>query len=1239
MLQKEIFRRNRFNREQEDVIEHEKHLSNEQIEWFLEPRDVTQRTDSRDQLFDQLSRHVATCAKCQRLVSMHAEWNRNLNGLRDTRVADRTRECPADGALFNLAAGIASEGESEDLLTHASQCNHCGPLLRDSMNLFREESTSEERLFIETLQSAKPEWQSRMTAILRDTGQSVAVSRTQSFWAGFFSWPRLTFTAAAFALVVVATFIGIRMLRSPSPDQLLARAYTERRTMEVRIPGAKYAPLRIERSNDKSNFDRPESLLKAEALISENLRKNPNDPTWLQAKARAELLDGNSDEALRSLERSLESNPDSASLLADLGSAYYLRGKSTNQPVDYGKAVEFLGRALAKTPDDPVTLFNHALACEQLYLYAQAVEDWEHYLRLDAQGGWADEARKRLANVRQKMQQREHSETEPLLEPSAIANARIADNALRAAIDARIEAYLHIALTEWLPGAFPASISNTTATDSKAALFILGSVLRDEHSDSWLTDLLSYTPDAKFTAAVNALSSSIAAEDRGDYFAAHSSAHVAAELFRQAHCLAGELRAQAEEIYSDQLLYEGPQCELLLNKVTIPLQHTSYTWLQAQISLETSNCADLVGDVGTYQTEIDNGIALALEHKYTTLYLRGLGFKAQAEASSGDARTGFMLASEGLAIFWSRSVDLMKGYNLYTDLDTAADEIHLPFLQTAIWKQATLLIDEHPDILQRAMAHRWYGNAAYMANMPALAIAEFSKASALLSQAPQTAATTRDYLDSEVWLALLETRQGDLDRANARLDRNEPILAAAPSFVPELRFANARAEIAMRRNDAPAAESALKTAIYLAEWALKSLSSEKDRAQWARETQSTYRDFVEWKLRQGDSIGALEVWEWYKGAELRADQETASDVPRQVNWDAVPDFREIPPLPAPTTVENQLALFHHETVVTYATFPDGIAAWTYDDRGIFSDWIPQSPEVRDLALRFHRFCSDPDSDIGELHSSGRALYDLLIGPLQHRLAKDRILLLEPDDFLTEIPWEALVDSESHYLVQSSPVVVIPGIYRLSSLRQLTPIGPDVRALIVSVASAPGLRVLTDADEEGRSVAARFRSAQWLHGEDANLVAIRHGIQNAVVFHFAGHALFSTGNSGLALEERDPATQRPRLLSAANLSPGLLNHLQLVVLSACDTAKEQQTATSGTEGLVQTFLKAGTRNVVAARWKVDSTQTAQFMERFYQNVLAGNSIPNSLRSSQLALASQSLSAHPYYWSAFELEGTQ
>jgi CHAT domain-containing protein/tetratricopeptide (TPR) repeat protein len=1200
---------------------------------------------------EEVRRHVESCPECGLRVQTHRSvQNEILRIVAPTKSAPGP-DCVAEAEWLELAAGVLPDTRARDLLKHVSQCGHCGPLLKDAVGTLSDETTPDEDRMLANLKTTRPEWQRGMAKTLRGEARETK-PRQQSFSLRWIYWPRQVFAIAALVIVMAAIWLGARSLRASSVEELLAQAYTQQRPFEARISGAKYGPVREVRGAGTSNFERPSSLLKAESLIAEALEKHPNDPNWLQASARADLLDGHYDAAIKSLQRALDARPDSPALLSDLGSAYFLRGEASDlkptdskQPAtvdgasDYGHAVEFLGKALAKSPDDPIALFNHALACQKMFLYNQAIDDWEHYLRLDSNGEWSDEARRRLAAVKQQLEQRQKSLAEPPLTPEAIAHAAQSDVVLSNSIDDRSDEYLKLAITDWLPQAF-AEAPSDQANEARVALDVLSRITRERHADFWLEELLRRTEGASFRSAIRTLAVSVRANDHGDYIEGYKSARTAAQWFRRAANNAGELRALAEEIYSEHLLWEGQRCIALLDILEPRLQSSNYTWLRAQMALERSNCANLVGDLGTYQTSIDRGTSEAQTHNYRALYLRGLGFQSLAAAAQGEADRSFTLAGRGLNIFWSGRVDLMKGYNLYTDFDAAADDQHLPNLQVAIWREATALIDRHSNVLLRAMAHRWYGNAAYLANLPTLAASEFSKASALLAASPQTSATMRDRVDAEVWLARIEVRQGDVQQASARLQSIKPMLDEAPSFDPEIGFYSTQADIAMQTNDPAATESALRCAVFLAERSLNSLSSETDRREWADQTRNAYRDLVEWKFRQGDTRTALELWEWYRGAELREGPHRPPPT-GDLAISAFPDLHDVPALPSPTVVASQLPLLRNETALVYGTFPDGVALWTYDDRGISARWVAiPLPQLQELALRFQRLCSDPSSDLINLRTTARSLYDMLIAPVKDRLTPGRALVFEPDDVLANIPPEALLDSSGHYLIERFSTVISPGLYQAMHLRPAAEITGASPALIVSVPRVenPDFPPLEDAENEARSVAGTFSAASWLQGESATLSAIRQEIRDTGVFHFAGHAISSSSRNGLVLGEIDPRTKYPRLIDAASFRKQEVNDLQLAVLSACQTGTGDAISGGGAEDLARGFLDAGVPHVIASRWNVDSTQTAELMKEFYARLIAGSTVGDAWHTAQLAMVSHPASSHPYYWAAFALHGT-
>jgi CHAT domain-containing protein len=219
------------------------------------------------------------------------------------------------------------------------------------------------------------------------------------------------------------------------------------------------------------------------------------------------------------------------------------------------------------------------------------------------------------------------------------------------------------------------------------------------------------------------------------------------------------------------------------------------------------------------------------------------------------------------------------------------------------------------------------------------------------------------------------------------------------------------------------------------------------------------------------------------------------------------------------------------------------------------------------------------------------------------------------------------------------VSISPGLYRAMQLRPAEAITSESSVLVVSVPSPAenGWVPLADTESEAQTVAANFHSARWLRGSGATLNVIRQQIRGVSLFHFAGHAVASPERNGLLLDERDSRTQRARLISADSLPTRDTSALQLVVLSACQTENGPGPEASGNESLVRGLLRAGVPHVIASRWNIDSAETAAFMKQFYARLLAGEDVPDSLRSAELTLAAQPVSAHPYYWAAFEGQG--
>jgi tetratricopeptide (TPR) repeat protein len=291
----------------------------------------------------------------------------------------------------SLVAGLVEGGRREELLAHACECDACGAVLHAVMEDFSTDLTEEESKMVESLQSSKPEWQGKMSRRMAE------VSRGQP------AYVRPWLARAAVVLLAVGVgWLAWTRWTAGAPARLIARAYTQQRPFEFRIPGASYAVVRQERRGTGSTFQKPSALLEAEAGVARELEKYPDDVKWLELRARVEMLGREPDAAISTLQHALERKPDDPDLMADLGMAYALRAEGPNHDVDFGYAIEYLGRSLKAKPNSPEAIFNRAVVYERMLLIEDAIHEWRHYLELDASGSWRAEAQRHLAELEQK---------------------------------------------------------------------------------------------------------------------------------------------------------------------------------------------------------------------------------------------------------------------------------------------------------------------------------------------------------------------------------------------------------------------------------------------------------------------------------------------------------------------------------------------------------------------------------------------------------------------------------------------------------------------------------------------------------------------------------------------------------------------------------------------------------------------------------------------------------------------
>jgi CHAT domain-containing protein len=1165
---------------------------------------------------------------CRERFEEHVLLDRQLEKLKSLEPALHQADCPESALWREIAAGVTPPKQALAHIHHASRCDHCGPLLRVAVAEvadLQKPTTEAEGTQIALLASKEPEWQREIAERL--AGATRGTPSLVPWWKAWASIPRLALAGAALVAVVAgASWILIRAQDSASAGQLLARAYTERRTLEVRLGGAAYAPLRVQRGPEASFADRTPSLLKAEALIASQLPSHPSDSSWLQAKGRADLLEGKYDAAVESLRRALELSPDSSELMVDLASAYFQRAQTEDSPQDYGTAFEYQSKVLAQHPDDPVALFNRAIVSEHQFLYHQALDDWDRYLRVDPRSQWAGEARDAAERVRTKLKAHDASQAAPLLSPAQIA-ASADDSTLSSIVDARIEEYLSDAVRSWLQQAYP----DREAADPAAqqALFFLAELTIQQHNDRWLSDLLLGSSAPNFPHAVAALARAVQANDAGEYSMTNVQASQSERLFRASGNVAGSLRAQFEQIFAAQLTRRSEACRQQATAALAQSEKYPYSWLQIQLGLEKGDCSGLMGNLGADTSAARDAMERARQSGYGAVYLRALGFVAGDQLETGNAPEGWRLVSGGLNRYWSGQFPAMRGYNIYAELAYLADAAVHPHLEMACWREGAALIESDEDLLLRAMAHWSMAEAATAARLPKVAQQQYADAARLFAAAPHTEASRSYGLENEVRAARLEARQGQPDNGIARLTSiQDRVRGLSNNYLLQM-FYSTLGELQLRRHREAEAEQALRPAMVLAERSLATLRSEAERTNWSKDATPVYLALSEAELVQGRSQEALETYEWYLGAPQRG----AADSRPQRSLTS-------PLMPDPSQLASRLPTLAKETVLAYAELPDGLAIWVFDDRGVHARWIPEPTEdLKGLAARFQNLSSDPKSELSALRRDARSLYAALIAPVDLWLTPERRLVIEADGWLSRIPFEVLLDSNDHYLMERAPIVHSLGRDSDARLRNDGPISADLPALVVgSTASsqAEGLVPLPDVAREADAVASQFRSAQVLKGGEATLAAVKNKLPSAAIFHFAGHSLSTPDRGGLLLENGDAPGASLSLLDADTLRRLSLRSMRLAVLSACST-ESGSGGSGGFSSIAEALLRAGVPHVVASRWAVDSVEARGFVNDLYHNVLSGQPVSDAVRLTSQKMLVNPRTSHPYYWSAFATYG--
>lgn len=350
---------------------------------------------------------------------------------------------------------------------------------------------------------------------------------------------------------------------------------------------------------------------------------------------------------------------------------------------------------------------------------------------------------------------------------------------------------------------------------------------------------------------------------------------------------------------------------------------------------------------------------------------------------------------------------------------------------------------------------------------------------------------------------------------------------------------------------------------------------------------------------------------------------------------AQPKKVDIDNLDASAAVIYPIILENRLEIILKLPGTNNLRHYTYGD-------LPET-QVNKAVQQLRRSLTRRSTSLNRVKQESQVIYDWLIKPWETDLAEPiKTLVFVLDGSLRNLPMAVLYDGKN-YLIAKYAIAVTPGLQLLEP-QSLLP--EKLNILLAGATDAPsfraeGLSPIDNVARELTQVAQQISNSQKLTEQDFRQQNLKNLIDTLPfnVVHIATHGTFSSNPEQTYLLDWN---KRIRVKDLDNLlrvrEEQISTPIELLVLSACETARGDKRAALGLAGIA---IRAGTRSTLATLWQVNDASTTEFMVEFYQQLKQPQiTKAQALRQAQLAFLTNYSDTdynRPYYWASFVLVG--
>jgi CHAT domain-containing protein/Tfp pilus assembly protein PilF len=409
--------------------------------------------------------------------------------------------------------------------------------------------------------------------------------------------------------------------------------------------------------------------------------------------------------------------------------------------------------------------------------------------------------------------------------------------------------------------------------------------------------------------------------------------------------------------------------------------------------------------------------------------------------------------------------------------------------------------------------------------------------------------------------------------------------------------------------------------------ARSSLSSEEYRLSFLNTATEFYNDYIDFLISRRRIEDALAVAEHSRARTLA---EGLGIKPAALG--------------ASTMRPTEIARKQNAVILAYWLKPERSYLWAITPAKVELSSLPSDREINAAVQSYRKALTGPRDPLETANSSGQQLYRMLVAPAQKLIPANSRVVIIADGSLHGLNFETLLataaktsELKPHYWIDDVTISNANSLSLLGSSRPPSSTNPKPNLLLIGnpISASAEFPALPQAADEIRNVATHFFNETIIDGPKATPAAYLASDPGKFSYiHFVAHGTASRLSPLDSAVVLSPQGDTYKLYARDIVEKPL--RADLVTVSACYSTGSRAYSGEGLVGLSWAFLRAGSRNVVAALWEVNDVSTPKLMDAMYNGLSSGKDPASALHESKLAmLHSEGVFRRPYYWAPFML----